>query len=153
MRSNHSKTHREMSLRPIFWRMMALALVLSLCPGATGQFAPQPSSANQISTQATAVEAKVEAYPLTAASREVLTAWQQRAVGRTDMRVAIDDRTSQALVFAPPSIQAQIQQELAAKSAPVAGPNVGLPVNAGPVLHQLQQLPAGEVHARLEGML
>src|SRR3954466_8660751 len=161
MRSNHSKTHREMSLRPIFWRMMALALVLSLCPGATGQFAPQPSSANQISTQATAGEAKVEAYPLTAASREVLTAWQQRAVGRTDMRVAIDDRTSQALVFAPPSIHAQIQQELAAKNAvaaapvatPVAAPSIGLPGLNGAALFQLKQLPAGEVHQRLEGLL
>jgi type II secretion system protein D len=161
MRSNHSKIHREMSLRPIVGRMTALALVLSLCPGAMGQFAPQSSSTNQTSSPATAAEPKVEAYPLTAANREILTAWQQRAAGRTDMRVAIDDRTSQALVFAPPSVQAQIQQELAAKNAvaatpvatSVATPNIGLPGTNGAALFQLKQLPAGEVHQRLEGLL
>jgi type II secretion system protein D len=141
--------------------MTALALVLSLCPTAMGQFAPQSPSTNQTGAPATAAEPKVEAYPLTAANREVLTAWQQRAAGRTDMRVAIDDRTSQALVFAPPSIQAQIQQELAAKNAvaatpvatPVATPNIGLPGTNGAALFQLKQLPAREVHQRLEGLL
>ena len=150
-----------MPLWPTFGRMTALALVLSLCPGAMGQFAPQSPSTNQTSSPATAAEPKVEAYPLTAATREVLTAWQQRAAGRTDMRVAIDDRTSQALVFAPPSVQAQIQQELAVKNAvaaapapaPVAAPNIGLPGTNGAALFQLRQLPAGEVHQRLEGLL
>jgi general secretion pathway protein D len=140
-----------MSLRPIFGRMTALALVL----------APQSPSTNQTSSPATAAEPKVEAYPLTAANREVLTAWQQQAAGRTDMRVAIDDRTSQALVFAPPSIQAQIQQELAAKNTvattpvatPAVAPGIGLPGTNGAALFQLKQLPAGEVHQRLEGLL
>ena len=117
MRSNHSKTHREMPFLPVLGRMTALALVLSLCPGAMGQTAPQFPAINQPGSPASAAESKVEAYPLTAATREVLTAWQQRAAGRTDMRVAIDERTSQALVFAPPSVQAQIQQELAAKNS------------------------------------
>ena len=122
-------------------------------PGAMGQTSPQFPAINQAGSPANAAESKVEAYPLTAANRDVLTAWQQRAAGRTDMRVAIDERTSQALVFAPPSVQAQIQQELAAKNAVVAAPNVGLPGTNGAALFQLRQLPAGEVHQRLEGLL
>src|SRR3954452_5812083 len=153
MRSNDSKKRREIPSLHIIGRVTVLVLLLSSCPGAMAQTAPQFPTVNQPVVPAGPTDSKVEAYPLTAATRDVLTAWQKMAAGRTDMRVAIDERTSQALVFAPPSVQAQIQQELAAKSAPVAGPNVGLPVNAGPVLHQLQQLPAGEVHARLEGML
>ena len=51
-------------------------------------------------------------------------------------------------------MQAQIQQELAAKNAVVAAPNVGLPgLKRRPRLIQLRQLPAGEVHQRLEGLL
>ncbi len=138
---------------PILARMTAVAILLAPCTRVAGQTAPQFPAINQAGPPANAAEPKVEAYPLTAATREVLTAWQQRAAGRTDLRVAIDERTSQALVFAPPSVQAQIQQELAAKNAVVAAPNVGLPGNPGVTLVQLQQLPAGEVHARLEGLL
>lgn len=134
--------------------MTALVLLLSLCHEASGQTAPQFPMVNQPGSPAGTAESKVEAYPLTAATREVLTAWQKLAAGRTDMRVAIDERTSQALVFAPPSVQAQIQQELAAKSGAVtATPNVGLPGQNGAALIQLRQLPAGEVHQRLEGLL
>ncbi len=161
MRSHRSKTHRETSFFPILMRMTALTLVLSQCAGAMGQTAPQFPTTNQAGSPASTAESKVEAYPLTAANRDVLTAWQQRAVGRTDMRVAIDERTSQALVFAPPSVQAQIQQELAATNkvaatpvaAPIATPNIGLPGTNGAALFQLRQLPAGEVHQRLEGLL
>src|SRR5262249_8142741 len=73
----------------------------------------------------------------------------------TDIRVAIDERTSQALVFAPPAVQAQIQQELAAKNAPAAAaaPNAGLPAANSPALIQLNQLQAGDVHQRIEGLL
>ena len=153
MRSNDSKTHRELSCLPIVRRMTALVL-LSLCTRALGQTAPQFPTINQSGSPAGAADSKVEAYPLTAATREVLTAWQKLAAGRTDMRVAIDERTSQALVFAPPSVQAQIQQELAAKNTAVMGaPNVGLPGPNGAALIQLRQLPAGEVHQRLEGLL
>ncbi len=69
------------------------------------------------------------------------------------MRIAIDERTSQALVFAPLAIQSQIQQELAAKNSFAAAPNVAAPTNNGPATYQLQQLPTAEVHARLEGLL
>lgn len=146
-----------MPFLPILVRMTALTLVLSFCPVATGQTSPQFPTINQPGGPASGTESKVEAYPLTAANRDVLTAWQQRAAGRADMRIAIDERTSQALVFAPPSVQAQIQQELAARNmvvaTPVATPNVGLPGTNGAALFQLRQLPAGEVHQRLEGLL
>ncbi|HEX5472588.1 MAG TPA: secretin N-terminal domain-containing protein [Lacipirellulaceae bacterium] len=87
-------------------------------------------------------------------------AWQQRAAGRTDIRIAIDERTSQALVFASPAVQAQIQQELTAKAAfatpgvsTAATPNIGLTAPGGAALFQLRQLPASDVHARLESLL
>src|SRR4051812_40143199 len=99
MRSPDSKTHREMPFLPVL--IWTTALVLSSCPNAMGQF----QTTSQSGSSANAAESKVEAYPLTAANREVLTAWQQRAAGRTDMRVAIDERTLQALVFAPASVQ------------------------------------------------
>jgi type II secretory pathway component GspD/PulD (secretin) len=133
--------------------LKAPAVVLVLCTGAVGQTAPQFPATDQTGSPASAAESKVEAYPLTAATREVLAVWQQRAATRTDMRIAIDERTSQALVFAPPSVQAQIRQELAAKNAFAATPNAASAVNNGPAVHQLQQLPAAEVHARIEGLL
>lgn len=134
--------------------MMTLALVLILCTQALSQTGPQFPTSGQ--PAAGGAEAKVEAYPLTAATREVLAAWQQRAVGRTDLRVAIDERTSQALVFAPPAVQTQIQQELAAKNAPAqaAAPNKTEALTTGsPGLIQLTQMPAGDVHQRIEGLL
>ena len=153
MRSDYSTTHRELLILPILRRMMALVLVLSQCPCAMGQSASKFPLINQPGSPPSTAEPKVEAYPLTAATRDVLMAWQQRAAGRTDMRVAIDERTSQALVFAPAVVQAQIQEELAAKNAVAAIPNVGLPGLNGAALFQLRQLPAGEVHQRLEGLL
>ncbi len=138
---------------PILGWMTALTLALILCRGAKAQTAPQFPATYPPGATTNAGESKVEAYPLTAATREVLTAWQQRAAGRTDMRVAIDERTSQALVFAPPSVQAQIQQELAAKNTVVATPNAAIAAPSGPAQFQLRQLPAGEVHSRLEGLL
>src|SRR5712672_1021201 len=101
MRSPDSKTHRETPFLPVL--IWTTALVLSSCPGAVGQFQTTTQSGSPAGT----ADSKVEAYPLTAANRDVLTAWQQRAAGRTDMRVAIDERTLQAPVFAPPSVQAQ----------------------------------------------
>jgi len=76
-----------MPLLPVL--IWTTALVLSSCPSAVGQF----QTTTQLGSPANAPESKVEAYPLTAANRDVLTAWQQRAAGRTDMRVAIDERT------------------------------------------------------------
>src|SRR5262249_19813163 len=131
MRSNNANPRPETLRSPVVRWMTALTLTLSLSPGAIGQTAPQFPTNAPTGASTGAGESKVEAYPLTAATRDVLNAWQQRAAGRTDMRVAIDERTSQALVFAPPSVQAQIKQELAARSN-IAPPPVAAPV-AGPI--------------------
>ncbi len=151
--------YRELQLLPVLSWVMALTLALVVCHGANGQTTSQfPTIGQPLSTTA-AADSKVEAYPLNAATRDVLTAWQQRVAGRTDIRVAIDERTAQALVFAPPAVQAQIQQELAAKSAmaapsvPAAAPQVGLAAPGGAALFQLRQLPASDVHTRLEALL
>ena len=89
--------------------------------------------------------------------------------------------TPHGRVFAPPAVQAQIQQQLAAKmpvlavgQAPTvavpaasqpnvfapnfpaqnqAAPNVGLTIPGGAVLFQLRQIPAAEIHGRLENVL
>src|SRR6476659_2821947 len=74
MRSNDSKTRRELPYLPIVSRMAALMLLLSLCVRAVGQTAPQFQAINQSGSPAGASDSKVEAYPLTAATREVLTA-------------------------------------------------------------------------------
>ncbi|MCC7475234.1 MAG: hypothetical protein IT425_07550 [Pirellulales bacterium] len=146
-------------------RLVLGAMVVgNVVPTACGQFA-QPTAAE-------ANDARVEAYALNAATRGILTKWQQQTAGRTDVRVAIDDRTSQALVFAPPAVHGQIQQELAAQvpafalQAPTAGgagattnppaaasPPVGLAVPGNAVLFPLRQLQAAEVRAKLEGLL
>ncbi|HVT29172.1 MAG TPA: hypothetical protein VHE81_14245, partial [Lacipirellulaceae bacterium] len=133
-----------------------LALLIGRCT--YGQSAPQFPTIGQPSATSTAADSQVEAYPLNAVTRDVLTAWQQRAAGRADMRVAIDERTSQALVFASPTVQAMIRQELAAKAAAAISaqpkqPNVGLTAPSGAALFQLQHLPAGDLHTRLEALL
>ena len=94
----------------------------------------------------------------TAATRGVLNQWQQQSAGRTDIRVAIDERTAQALVFAPPAVHAQIQQQLCREASAghsphrssssgqqsnLVTPNVGLALPGSAVLFQLRQLPAG----------
>ena len=132
---------------------------LFVVQGACGQV-PGFSPVTRPTAPATPGESKVEAYPLNAATRDVLTNWQQRTAGRTDIRVAIDERTGQALVFAPPAVHAQLQQQITVKApataiqAPtIAMPNVGLSVPGNAVLFQLRQIPAPEVHAKLEGLL
>lgn len=153
MRSELSTIHRDLWFLIVLGWITAVTFALSLCGNAIGQTSPQLPPNNPAGSPANSAESKVEAYPLTAATRDVLTSWQQKTAGRTDIRVAIDERTSQALVYAPPSVQTQIQQELAAKNPVVATPNVGLAATNGPALLQLRQLPAGEMHARLEGLL
>ncbi|HEX4414381.1 MAG TPA: hypothetical protein VH107_12180, partial [Lacipirellulaceae bacterium] len=165
--------------RPLLLAMTTLAW--SFTPiGAYGQ---APALSNGAPSTAAASDSKVERYPLDATTRDVLTAWQQQVAGRTDIRIALDERTGQALVFAPAAVQAQIQQQLAAKAPPatvqpqpqtpsqtfsqappatvqapvfppaVQSPNVGLNVPGNAVLFQLRQIPAAEVHARLENVL
>ncbi len=159
LKSWYRKRHRRTAVASVFASMISLLAA----NGASAQSPGFPAAAPQAAA-ATASESKVEAYPLNAATRDVLTQWQQVSAGRTDIRVAIDERTAQALVFAPPAVQAQIQQQLAAKmpaaapaiAAPtqnVVAPNVGLNLPGSPVMFQLRQLPAAEVHGKLEGLL
>jgi type II secretion system protein D len=159
-----SWNHRKRSALPVC--ALAVAAISSWMPvvDASAQTPANPPAASPETAQ-TADQSKVEAYPLNAATRDLLVEWQQFAAGRTDIRVAIDDRTAQALVFAPPAVHAQIQQQLAAKlaapAAPAApnnatippAPNVGLNIPGGAVLFQLRQLPAAEVRAKLERLL
>lgn len=144
---------------------LALALVaMNLNSIAHGQATTAPAAANPAA--APVQESKVEAYPLNNNTREVLTRWQQQTAGRSDIRVAIDDRTGQALVFAPPAVQAQLHQQLAAAAPTTAAPqasvmptqvtsnaNVGLVVPGNAVLFQLRQVPAAELHGKLEALL
>jgi type II secretion system protein D len=112
-----------------------------------------------------AADSKIESYRLTDRSRPILTTWQQATANRTDIRVAIDERTAQALVFAPPSVHAQIRDQLGlqpnpqvraaatADDAQAAQPATGLSAPAGTVIVGLRHLPAAELHTRLERLL
>src|SRR4051812_41731860 len=149
MRSTFSKD-RDLHL-PAVLGWMAVLLGLVWRGGAFAQTG-QPSPAADLPAQSlTASDSRVEAYPLTAATRDVLTAWQQKAAGRTDIRIAIDEPTSQALVFAPPAVHAQIQQALAAKSPVLTDPRPT--AAASSVQLQLKRVPAADLHTRLEGLL
>lgn len=138
-----------------------LAMVASwifLPQGVFGQFAPQlpaanPSAIGPAPAQAPApgIEQQVEAYPLNDQSRELFIAWQQFATTRPDLRVAIDERTSQVLVFGPAEVHAQIRQQLAAKAAAAQPP--GLTAPAGTVVVALRNMPGSELHGRLERLL
>jgi hypothetical protein len=68
------------------------------------------------------VEPKIAAYPLNDATRGVFAAWQQQVGGRQDVRVAIDERTSQVLVYAPPAVHEQINQQMAQAAKPAGVP-------------------------------
>ena len=80
----------------------------------------QPPVNSPAAVAATAPQQQLEAYALTPASRDVLAALQSQAAGRSDVRVAIDQRTSQALVLAPATIHAQLRTQLAQPTAPSA---------------------------------
>jgi type II secretion system protein D len=99
--------------------------------------------------------AQIEAYPLNETTREVMAAWQKFAEGRTDIRVAIDERTSQALVWAPSSIQGEIRQQVANKAAAAQAKQApaGLAAPAGPVVLQLKHMQAAELHTRFQRLL
>ncbi|MCI0332699.1 MAG: hypothetical protein L0228_05710 [Planctomycetes bacterium] len=150
------------------------AFSMMLVRAANGQLGPQLPVANPSANAAPAVqvpvgalEQQIEAYPLSAQSRDVLLSWQKYAAGRTDMRVAIDERTSQVLVWAPAAIHGEIRQQIAAKNAAAqvqaqAPPQVqaqvqpsaaGLAAPAGPVLLQLKTMQAAELHTRFERLL
>ena len=65
---------------------------------------------------------QLEAYPLTPASQTILSALEKQAAGRQDIRVAVDQRTSQVLVLAPDTVHTQIRQKLAQVAALQAAP-------------------------------
>ena len=154
------------SLRRIGW-IMVLASSLLAGGMVLGQFSPQPQK-----PQADRAEATIQAYPLNDRTRPVFATWQQQAANRTDLRVAIDERTMQVLVHAPPAVHAQIRQQLAQRPAtggnpqllPAAGqpngagaqpatgqrPEKGLTARASTVSLTLRNMPAAELHARLE---
>ncbi len=75
-----------------------------------------PTAVPVVAAQPTLVEQppiqQLEAYPLTPASQTILGALEKQAAGRPDVRVAVDERTSQVLVLAPDSIHAQIREKL-----------------------------------------
>ena len=155
---------------PALGQVASSVVLLLITSNAVAQ-APNFPAAGQPAATVGASDSKVEAYPLNASTRGVLTNLQQQTTGRTDIRVAIDERSGQALVFAPPSVQAQLHQQLAGAPAPAAAANiapavntpapvfgtptqnVGLAVPGGAVLFQLRQLPAAEVHSKLENLL
>ncbi|MEX2307832.1 MAG: secretin N-terminal domain-containing protein [Pirellulales bacterium] len=133
-----------------------VALVSLPARPATGQLAPQQApagyGANPAPPGTPQQPPQIEAYPLDDISRDVFLAWQQYAAGRQDLRIAIDERTSQVLVSAAAGIHAQIRQQLAAKTAAQAPP-VGLSAPAGTVFLQLSNVPATELHTRFERLL
>ena len=63
---------------------------------------------------------RLETYPLTPNSQAILAALQKQAAGRPDIRIAVDERTSQALVLAPDSIHTQIRDKVAQAGAQAA---------------------------------
>jgi type II secretion system protein D len=144
------------------------SMILSAIAGTARSQAPAqaPSAVTSGAAAANSSEATIESYPLNATSRPVLSRWQQQVAGRTDVRVAIDDRTSQAVVYAPPAIHAQIRQQIAqsqngaANGRPqTAGTGANSAQNqtatapVGPIVVQLKNMTAPELHRRLEKML
>lgn len=131
--------------------------------------AESPAPAALVAT----ADAKIAAYPLNDATRGAFTAWQQQLGERPDVRVAIDERTSQVLVYAPPAVHEQVKQRLAQgrvtgatsqqadqetgalPQPPTSAqqPTNGLQGPAGTVLVQLKNLPGAELHQRLERLL
>lgn len=114
--------------------------------------AADPTSTDQTSGGSTSQQ-QLESYPVTPATRDVLLAWQRRAAERTDLRVAIDERTSQALVLAPPALHTQLRTELnqARPPAVAEGGAAPQPLPASPL--QLHRLGADELRQRLERLV
>jgi general secretion pathway protein D len=132
----------------------------------------QPLVTGPAAAAAVAPQQQLESYPLTPASRDVLLALQNHAAGRTDVRVAMDQRTSQALVLAPAAVHSQLRSQLAQALAPQGSPlnnpqpnSNGITLNgAAPLVGgttatansaplQLRHLPADQLRGRLEQLL
>lgn len=129
-----------------------------LVQAAIGQTVP-PTPPVKEGTNGTAVapaalhaDSKIEAYPLNDATRDVFVAWQQYSNGRQDLRIAIDERTSQALVVAPAAIHALIAQQIAGKQVTIQPTSAGQSTTSASDL-QLRHLPPPELHSRLSRLL
>jgi general secretion pathway protein D len=150
-------------------RLVCAGVLVGACwltSAVNGQLQPQvqPNNAAPGSSSASG-ESTIEAYPLNATTRGVLTAWQQQAAGRNDVRVAIDERSGQALVFAPPALHTELRRQLAQQqnvlAAPAQAPQtnaeqfpfVTAPAQAGTVMLQLRNVPAADLRPRLEQLL
>lgn len=108
---------------------------------------------------------QLEAYVLTPASQQILAALDRQAAGRPDIRVAVDQRTSQILVLAPDSIHAQIREKLAQAASPppptgddtqsvLRRPPQPVPLpSTQPNTMRLQNLQADDLRTRLERLL
>lgn len=166
------KTHLNCrTLRIVSWTMSLAAyvstlLLMRVCEAQSAPQFPATAPSTPPAGASAALEPTIESYPLNDNSRAVLTEWQQATAKRTDIRVAIDERTAQALVFAPQVVHAQIRQQVAERQrAPAA---LSLPTENGspptqqangeatpdaPSVIQLQHLPTAELHARLERLL
>jgi type II secretory pathway component GspD/PulD (secretin) len=110
---------------------------------------------------------QLEAYALTPASQIILTALEKQAAGRPDIRVAVDERSSQVLVLAPDSVHTQIREKLAqaetAQAAPAAAPMPNRTAVTNPISSrqaaapniplQLRNLRADDLRAQLERLL
>ena len=105
---------------------------------------------------------RLEAYALTPTTRNILAALQNQAAGRPDVRVAVDARTSQALVLAPDTVHTQIREKLAQsvqnqQTDPTLAENN--PQTSGPQSStldrqfQLRNLHADDLRQRLERLL
>lgn len=166
---NFHQNCRTLQVVPRTASLAAYVSVLLLLRVCEAQVAPQFPAAAQTASPAgatAALEATIESYPLNDSSRPVLTEWQRATANRTDIRVAIDERTAQALVFAPQVVHTQIRQQVAERQrAPAAlappveaggespQPAGGASTPAEPTILQLRHLPIAELHARLERLL
>lgn len=112
---------------------------------------------------------QLEAYPLTPTTQTVLSALEKQAAGRPDVRVAVDERSSQILVFAPDTIHTQVRAKIAQAAAgpalqvkpqvaqPIAMAQPAAPPQAAPGLPAapvyLRNLRADELRVRIERLL
>lgn len=140
---------------------------------------PVPVPAAEAPTPPQLPVQQLEAYALTPTSQTIMAALDKQAAGRPDIRVAVDERSSQILVMAPNTIHAQIREKIAqagavpnAQAAPnlVQAPAVvpaqalaqpvaplaaqaidSAPMYNGPL--RLQNLRADELRHRLERLL
>lgn len=133
----------------------------------------KPAAAPAVPAPVAPPAQQLEAYPLTPITRSVISAIQQRASQEPGIRVAIDERTSQALILAPTEVQDQLRAQISQAGQVAAVPTPGsvsgggqfsqiaAPANpnatTAPIASQaalrLRHLRADELRVRLEKLL